>query len=106
MSAVVPDGYECCGRMGFYCYNPDSSPFWTGTLIYACIGVVAAIICAIAFRESRGIAVHSAIIATVCLWIMWAMAWLSQWHPLVYPQYTPEEGDDGLTFNGTYASCS
>ena len=35
------------------------------------------------------------------------MTWLSQWHPLVYPQYTPEMTSNGTEeYNGTYASCN
>eukprot|EP01083_Nonionella_stella_P197403 725779_1 len=101
MSSSVPAGYECCTRMGFYCYAPSISSFWLGCLIYAIFGAVASIICCFAFgSKHRGVAVHSAIIGTICLWIMWAMTWLSQWHPLVYPQYTPEEDGSGNAYNG------
>ena len=35
----------------------------------------------------------------------WACTWLSQWHPLTYPQYTPEQYK-GIEFNGTYEACN
>ena len=70
----VPGGYECASRMGFYAVSPSSGPFWIGCLVYAIIGTVAAIICCFAFgAKNRGIAVHSAIIGTVCLWIMYVL---------------------------------
>mmetsp|Transcript_68568 Transcript_68568/g.61602 ORF Transcript_68568/g.61602 Transcript_68568/m.61602 type:complete len:127 (-) Transcript_68568:374-754(-) len=102
----VPGDYDCAHRLGFYATSPTASPFWIGCLIYAIVGAIAAIICCFAFgSKNRGVAVHSAIIGTVCLWIMWAMTWLSQWHPLTYPQYTPEMFN-GTEYNGTYASCN
>eukprot|EP00483_Globobulimina_turgida_P000635 UN00635 len=106
MSGLVPAGYECCTRMGFYCWHPSNSAFWLGCLAYAIFGIIAAIVCCFAFgTRNRAVAVHSAIIGTVCLWIMWAMTWLSQWHPLVYPQYSPEEDESGNAYNGTYVDC-
>ena len=106
----VPGGYECSGRLGFYAVSPSASPFWIGCLIYAIFGAIAAIICCFAFgAKNRGVAVHSAIIGTVCLWIMWACTWLSQWHPLAYPEYIPEMYNIGgieQDYNGTYAACN
>jgi len=34
----------------------------------------------------HGLACVSLTIATICMWIMWGMTWLMQWHPIVAPQ--------------------
>lgn len=68
----MPGGYTCNIRTGFYLATPSSNAFWIGCLVYAIFGAVASIICCLLFSgKNRGIAVHSAIIGTVCLWIMY-----------------------------------
>ncbi|KAG5180501.1 hypothetical protein JKP88DRAFT_223259 [Tribonema minus] len=27
------------------------------------------------------------VLSSVCMWLLWMMAWLHQWHPLVEPLY-------------------
>mmetsp|Transcript_74200 Transcript_74200/g.118177 ORF Transcript_74200/g.118177 Transcript_74200/m.118177 type:complete len:127 (-) Transcript_74200:836-1216(-) len=108
MSVSVPDDYVCNSRTGMYAVNPPISAFWIGCLCYAIFGVVASILSCIVYRNNplnRSVAVHSSIITAVCLWIMWACTWLSQWHPIAYPQYLPETYNDD-SFNGSYTSCN
>lgn len=79
---------QCCPRVGYYCQDVSSSPFWWGTFIFFMIGVVGCIITSFAFEPKyRGLSIYLVSIAAVCLWIMWGATWLSQWHPLIYPKY-------------------
>mmetsp|Transcript_19735 Transcript_19735/g.24335 ORF Transcript_19735/g.24335 Transcript_19735/m.24335 type:complete len:141 (-) Transcript_19735:164-586(-) len=81
--------YTCCGRMGYYCQTDlSSSPFWIGTLIYVILGVIGCAVGGLGFgRNNAKLGIYLACVATVCLWIPWACTWLSQWHPLIYPEY-------------------
>jgi len=40
---------------------------------------------------NRLVAIHVPL-ATFCLWIMWASCWLHQWHPLIMPTVSTENG--------------
>ena len=41
--------------------------------------------------NNRLVAIHVPL-ATFCLWIMWASCWLHQWHPLIMPTVSTENG--------------
>eukprot|EP01084_Bolivina_argentea_P152689 266310_1 len=100
------DDYQCCGRMGFFCASPPISDFWYGCLAYLLFAGVTSLICyLVCAKENKAVAVYSCITGTFCLWIMWSCTWLSQWHPLIYPTYTPEIAADGGAYNGTYTAC-
>ena len=42
-------------------------------------------------HTNRLVAIHVPL-ATFCLWIMWASCWLHQWHPLIMPTVSTENG--------------
>ncbi len=68
----------------------DSTGFWVGTAVYIALGVVACLVTNL-FKDTRlrgqiGLTWTLITIATVCMWMMWAMTWLMQWHPLIAPE--------------------
>jgi len=32
--------------------------------------------------------------STVCMWMLWGMAWLMQWHPLIFPIREASVGEE------------
>jgi hypothetical protein len=33
----------------------------------------------------RRLATVMVVMATICMWLIWAVTWLAQWHPLIMP---------------------
>ncbi len=85
-------------RMAAPTLNPlaaDWSPFWKGTLtfalLYLFIGVIGGQVLRGAGRFTRGEASLCGLfvlMACVCMWMMWAMTWMSQVNPVLYPYVT------------------
>jgi len=73
----------------------DSTGFWLGTFVYIALGLAACAISASPCLTSRmkgqvGLSVILITIATICMWMMWAMTWLMQWHPIIRPEKETE----------------
>eukprot|EP00471_Norrisiella_sphaerica_P008333 CAMPEP_0184495722 /NCGR_PEP_ID=MMETSP0113_2-20130426/32141_1 /TAXON_ID=91329 /ORGANISM="Norrisiella sphaerica, Strain BC52" /LENGTH=76 /DNA_ID=CAMNT_0026882035 /DNA_START=52 /DNA_END=282 /DNA_ORIENTATION=+ len=68
----------------------DSTPFWVGTFVYVALGLLACAISACLgstkLKGQVGLTTLLITIATFCMWIMWALTWLMQWHPLIRPE--------------------
>mmetsp|Transcript_7465 Transcript_7465/g.21098 ORF Transcript_7465/g.21098 Transcript_7465/m.21098 type:complete len:102 (-) Transcript_7465:44-349(-) len=74
---------------------PDTSekfhPLWLGTVVFAAIAVFLCLVGqGLRFGKffSRGEASLCAFLVTIaatCMWMMWAMTWLSQVNPVLYP---------------------
>jgi cytochrome c biogenesis factor len=69
----------------------NSTPFFVGTAVYIGIAVASCIATKLCGRfekkELYGLVYLMITIAAICMWMMWAMAWLAQWHPLIAPEY-------------------
>jgi len=76
-------------------YSTNSGPFWVGTVIYLVLGLIACTVSTVCARAGKnpqlGLSYVMITMTTVCTWMLWGMAWLMQWHPLIYP--IPEDAD-------------
>nr|CEL78667.1 TPA: hypothetical protein BN1205_000880 [Toxoplasma gondii VEG] len=80
---------------------------WIGTFAFAGVGVL---LCGllpfillrpenirnISKREMIGLMFTLVTTAIVCLWLFWVCAYVSQLHPLIYPERPKEEGTYSL----------
>lgn len=68
---------------------PDSSAFWTISFLYVLLAVAAAAVNfgLKAMGRNRYAPMVCVLIAltVVCMWMLWAVTWLMQWHPLIAP---------------------
>jgi len=73
----------------------SSGPLWVGTAIYLVLGLVALAGTYFAAQQrtikprSASLAYPMIVMATICLWMPWAITWLMQWHPILAP--TPQK---------------
>mmetsp|Transcript_14945 Transcript_14945/g.28432 ORF Transcript_14945/g.28432 Transcript_14945/m.28432 type:complete len:81 (-) Transcript_14945:230-472(-) len=69
---------------------PDSTAFWVGTFVYVALGVLACGISACLgstrLKGQVGLTTTLITISTICMWMMWGMTWLMQWHPIIRPE--------------------
>jgi len=73
----------------------NAIPLLIGTIIYAVLGVVGCVVSRVTamkglHNSERDISVLCAV-GAFCMWLLWAMVWLMQWHPLIRP-ITSAEG--------------
>lgn len=65
------------------------SPFWVGTLCFIALGLFACFVSNALSRVGKnsqlGLTYVMITMTTVCTWMLWGMAWLMQWHPLIAP---------------------
>jgi len=70
-------------------YSTNSGPFWVGSLIFIAIAVIACFASSALAKAGRnqylGLTYVMITMSAVCMWMLWGMAWLMQWHPLIYP---------------------
>ena len=70
-------------------YANSSAPFWVGTVLFLFIGLSACFVSNLLFKRGKhselGLSYVMITMTTVCCWMFWGMAWLMQWHPLIFP---------------------
>jgi hypothetical protein len=70
-------------------YSTNSGPFWVGTLVFIILGVAGCFISGVMAKAGRnqylGLSYVMVTMAAICMWMLWGMAWLMQWHPLIFP---------------------
>ncbi|KAL4194226.1 hypothetical protein AMTRI_Chr05g58280 [Amborella trichopoda] len=62
--------------------------FWVTTLIFILTGVLASLLVRICYNRGPSANLFHltlVITATVCCWMMWAIVYLAQLHPLIVP---------------------
>ncbi|CAM9571038.1 unnamed protein product [Laminaria digitata] len=37
--------------------------------------------------DNTGIGFTVVIMSSICMWMLWVMAWFHQWHPLITPEF-------------------
>ncbi|XXQ30890.1 ATP synthase subunit H [Plasmodiophora brassicae] len=61
-----------------------------GTQMFVVLGIVTCMISGglrVAGKHSQfGLSVTLITTATFCMWLMWVLTWLMQWHPLIVPE--------------------
>ena len=68
-----------------------TAPLVNGTVVYFVLMVVAMVLvfCArlMGFSKGGNLGVHLTfvVISVFSMWVVWAAAWLHQWHPLILP---------------------
>jgi len=72
----------------------SSGPFWIGTALYIVVGIFACLfsVCLGQLGKNRHVGLSLVLlpIAVFCMWVLWAMAWLMQWHPIIKPEREEE----------------
>ena len=69
----------------------SSAPLRTGTVVYVALPLIAIFVtlCCIGSgripKQDCGVYIISVISTGVCLWSVWILTWLHQWHPLLIP---------------------
>lgn len=66
--------------------SSTSGDFWFGTLIFTILALLSTCSGSFCFRgKNRQLVILLTPVAFLCMWLMWALTWLMQWHPLIVP---------------------
>jgi len=70
-------------------YANSAGPFFVGTAIFIILGVFACFLARYCHQKGKnpeiGLSLVMITMTAVCCWMFWGMAWLMQWHPLIFP---------------------
>jgi len=70
------------------------APFWIGTVVYMALGILACLCSRYLGRRGKNpyasLSYTLIALTTVCTWLLWAVAWLMQWHPIISPEEKTE----------------
>jgi len=66
-------------------------PFLIGTMIYFGLGLIACFITGRTAQQNKFMHMRDLYtlitVTVVCMWMLWGMCWLMQWHPIIAPDY-------------------